>query len=58
LHPGAATAQIAVMGPEAAINAVYYNKIQDTPEADREAFVQRLQDDYRDTSTFSVSHPS
>ncbi|HEV3275012.1 MAG TPA: acyl-CoA carboxylase subunit beta, partial [Candidatus Dormibacteraeota bacterium] len=25
------TAQIAVMGPEAAINAVYYNKIQDTP---------------------------
>jgi len=42
------TAQIAVMGPEAAINAVYYNKIQDTPEADRAAFVQRLQDDYRD----------
>ena len=42
------TAQIAVMGPEAAINAVYYNKIQDTPEADRTAFVQRLQDEYRD----------
>ncbi len=42
------TAQIAVMGPEAAINDVYYNKIQDTPEAGREAFVQRLQDEYRD----------
>ena len=42
------TAQIAVMGPEAAINAVYYNKIQDTPEADRAAFVKRLEDEYRD----------
>ena len=42
------TAQIAVMGPEAAINAVYYNKIQDTPEADRAAFVKRLRDEYRD----------
>ena len=42
------SAQIAVMGPEAAINAVYYNKIQDMPEADRAAFVQHLQDEYRD----------
>jgi methylmalonyl-CoA decarboxylase subunit alpha len=42
------SAQIAVMGPEAAINAVYYNKIQDTPENDRAAFVQNLQDEYRD----------
>ena len=42
------TAQIAVMGPEAAINAVYYNKIQDTAEADRAAFVKRLEDEYRD----------
>ncbi len=42
------TAQIAVMGPEAAINAVYYNKIQDTPEGDRAAFVTALQDEYRD----------
>jgi acetyl-CoA carboxylase carboxyltransferase component len=41
------TAQIAVMGPEAAINAVYYNKIQDTPEADRAQFVKDLQDEYR-----------
>ncbi len=42
------SAQIAVMGPEAAINAVYYNKIQELPEAEREAFVTRLQDEYRE----------
>jgi acetyl-CoA carboxylase carboxyltransferase component len=42
------TAQIAVMGPEAAINAVFYNKIQDTPEDDRAAFVKGLEDEYRD----------
>jgi acetyl-CoA carboxylase carboxyltransferase component len=42
------SAQIAVMGPEAAINAVYYNKIQDTPEADRAGFVTALQNEYRD----------
>jgi acetyl-CoA carboxylase carboxyltransferase component len=34
------TAEIAVMGPEAAVNAVYANKIADiTDEAEREAFV-------------------
>jgi acetyl-CoA carboxylase carboxyltransferase component len=42
------SAQIAVMGPEAAVNAVYYNRIQDLPEADRAAFVQRLQEEYRE----------
>jgi acetyl-CoA carboxylase carboxyltransferase component len=41
------TAQIAVMGPEAAVNAVYYNKIQDLPEERREAYVRELQDEYR-----------
>jgi acetyl-CoA carboxylase carboxyltransferase component len=41
------SAQIAVMGPEAAINAVYYNKIQELPEAERDAFVNELQDEYR-----------
>lgn len=41
-------AQIAVMGPEAAINAVYYNKIQELPEAEREAYVRQLQDEYRE----------
>ena len=41
------SAQIAVMGPEAAINAVYYNRIQELPEDERPAFVARLQDEYR-----------
>ena len=40
-------AMIAVMGPEAAINAVFFNKIQDKPEAERAAYVQALRDEYR-----------
>lgn len=40
-------AMIAVMGPEAAVNAVYYNKIQEKPEAERAAYVQQLRDEYR-----------
>jgi acetyl-CoA carboxylase carboxyltransferase component len=40
-------AMIAVMGPEAAVNAVYFNKIQDKPEAERAAYVQHLRDEYR-----------
>src|SRR6184192_2121860 len=35
-------ASIAVMGPEAAVNAVYYNKIQEKPEAERAAYVETL----------------
>jgi acetyl-CoA carboxylase carboxyltransferase component len=42
------SAQIAVMGPEAAVNAVYYNRIQELPEAERAAFVRRLQGEYRE----------
>jgi len=41
------SAQIAVMGPEAAVNAVYYNKIQELPDADRAAYVRDLEDAYR-----------
>ncbi|MFN2626100.1 MAG: acyl-CoA carboxylase subunit beta [Mycobacteriales bacterium] len=41
------TAMIAVMGPEAAVNAVYANKIAEKPEADREAYVEQLRADYR-----------
>jgi acetyl-CoA carboxylase carboxyltransferase component len=37
-----------VLGPEAAINAVYYNKIQDLPEAERAAHVAALQQEYRE----------
>jgi acetyl-CoA carboxylase carboxyltransferase component len=42
------SASIAVMGPQAAVNAVYYNKIQEVPEgAERDAFVAKLRDEYR-----------
>lgn len=42
------TASIAVMGAQAAVNAVYYNRIQETPEgAERDALVQRLREEYR-----------
>ena len=40
-------AMIAVMGPEAAVNAVFYNKIQEKPEAERAAFVEELREEYR-----------
>jgi acetyl-CoA carboxylase carboxyltransferase component len=40
------SAQIAVMGPEAAVNAVFYNRIQATPEAEREALVAELRAEY------------
>ena len=40
------TAEIAVMGPEAAVNAVYFNKIQSLPEDEREAFVAERRSEY------------
>jgi acetyl-CoA carboxylase carboxyltransferase component len=40
-------ASIAVMGPEAAVNAVYYNKIQEKPESERAAYVESLREEYR-----------
>jgi acetyl-CoA carboxylase carboxyltransferase component len=41
------TAKIAVMGPEAAINAVYANKIAEIEnEAERTAYVERLRKEY------------
>jgi len=42
------SAMIGVMGPSAAVNAVFYNKIQELPEADRAAYVKKLQDEYRE----------
>lgn len=42
------TAMIAVMGPEAAVNAVFYNKIMELPEADRPAFVEQKRAEYRE----------
>jgi len=40
-------ASIAVMGPEAAVNAVYFNKIQEKPEAERSAYVAQLREEYK-----------
>ena len=42
------TAQIAVMGPEAAINAVYANKIASLDEKDKIAFIQEKQKEYKE----------
>jgi methylmalonyl-CoA decarboxylase subunit alpha len=41
------TANIAVMGPEAAVNAVYYNKIMELPQEEREVFIQERREEYR-----------
>jgi acetyl-CoA carboxylase carboxyltransferase component len=42
-------AKIAVMGPEAAINAVYFNQVQAIEDPDeRAAFVERLRGEYAD----------
>jgi len=42
------SAEIAIMGPEAAVNAVYYNKIKAvTDPQERAALVQELRDEYR-----------
>jgi acetyl-CoA carboxylase carboxyltransferase component len=40
------TAKIAVMGPEAAINAVFANKIAELPENEREAYVAAKRAEY------------
>jgi acetyl-CoA carboxylase carboxyltransferase component len=40
-------AMIAVMGAEAAINAVYANKIADKPEAERADYIEALRTQYR-----------
>jgi acetyl-CoA carboxylase carboxyltransferase component len=42
------SAQIAVMGPEPAVNAVFYNKLAELPEAERAAKRQELEDEYRE----------
>jgi acetyl-CoA carboxylase carboxyltransferase component len=42
------TASIAVMGEKAAVNAVYYNKLQGVTEGpEREALVEKLREEYR-----------
>lgn len=41
------SAQIAVMGPEAAINAVYANKIASLPPEERQAFIKEKREEYQ-----------
>jgi acetyl-CoA carboxylase carboxyltransferase component len=41
-------AMIAVMGPKAAVNAVFYNKIMEKPEEERPSFIEELREEYRD----------
>src|SRR2546427_768625 len=38
--------QIAIMGPEPAVNAVYYNKIMELPESERAAYVKAKREEY------------
>ena len=38
--------QVAIMGPEPAINAVYYNKIMELPEGERAAYVREKREAY------------
>jgi acetyl-CoA carboxylase carboxyltransferase component len=42
------SAQIAVMGPEPAVNAVFFNKLAELPEDQREARRKELEDEYRE----------
>jgi acetyl-CoA carboxylase carboxyltransferase component len=41
------SAQIAVMGPEAAVNAVYANKIAELPPEERQAFSEAKREEYQ-----------
>jgi acetyl-CoA carboxylase carboxyltransferase component len=38
--------QIAIMGPEPAVNAVYYNRIMELPEGERAAWVKQKREEY------------
>jgi len=42
------TASIAVMGPEAAVNAVYAKKIQELPVEERASFIELKRNEYRE----------
>src|ERR671931_98040 len=48
--------QIAIMGPEPAVNAVYYNRILELPEAERPAFVKEKREEYaRDVDVYKLA---
>ncbi|MCL1595110.1 MAG: acyl-CoA carboxylase subunit beta [Actinomycetia bacterium] len=42
------TAEIAVMGPEAAVNAVYFNRIEAMEEPERSSFVDEMRREYEE----------
>jgi acetyl-CoA carboxylase carboxyltransferase component len=49
-------AQIAIMGPEPAVNAVYYNKIMELPEGERAAWVRQKREEYaRDVDVYKLA---
>ena len=48
--------QIAIMGPEPAVNAVYYNKIMELPETERPAYVRQKREEYaRDVDIYKLA---
>jgi methylmalonyl-CoA decarboxylase subunit alpha len=48
--------QIAIMGPEPAVNAVYYNKIMELPESERAEYVRQKRDEYaQDVDTYKLA---
>ncbi|MGH8057944.1 MAG: acyl-CoA carboxylase subunit beta, partial [Candidatus Entotheonellia bacterium] len=50
------TAYIAVMGPEAAINAVYYNRIMELQGEERQRFIQERREEYqRDIDLYKLA---
>jgi acetyl-CoA carboxylase carboxyltransferase component len=42
------TAEIAVMGPEAAVNAVYFNRIEELDEPERTSFIEEKRREYEE----------
>ncbi|TMC75519.1 MAG: acyl-CoA carboxylase subunit beta, partial [Chloroflexi bacterium] len=50
------SAQIAVMGPEPAVNAVFFNKLAELPEEQRAARRKELEDEYqRDVDLYKLA---
>ena len=48
--------QIAIMGPEPAVNAVYYNKIMELPESERAEYVRTKRAEYaRDVDVYKLA---
>jgi acetyl-CoA carboxylase carboxyltransferase component len=48
--------QVAIMGPEPAVNAVYYNKIMELPESERAAYVKQKRDEYaKDVDVYKLA---